>query len=115
MKVVEDALYLRIVEILTDANLTIQDANTSNISDYTIQHQYRLTHQDSFIGLFVLYVSCVVVGEHIDVLGAVFNTSDKTIEFTGKDSVDNDTSKHKLQYIAEILNERIELARIHAI
>lgn len=68
-------------------------------------------YQDSRIGQFVLYVSRVTQGA---VLGIVFNISDKTIEFTSKDNTESSVSKHKLQYIAELLKQQTELATIHA-
>lgn len=72
---------------------------------------YDIIYRGNFIGCCVMYQSHINLNV-VHLIGIAFSLANTTIEFTDEDNIENSASKHKLQYLNELLNQQIELVKI---
>lgn len=113
MKYLDQLLYNRIFEILTlqDEHICFVNEKSCDVSDNIWQRTYDMIYQGNFIGCCVMYQSHINLNV-VHSIGIAFSLADTTIEFTVKDNIENSTSKYKLQYLNELLNQQIEFVKI---
>lgn len=113
MKYLNQLLHNKIFEILTlqDDHFCFINEKSCDVSDNIWQRTYNIIYQGNFIGCCVMYQSHINLNV-VHLIGITFSLADTTIEFTNKDNIENSASKHKLQYLNELLNRHIELIKI---